>query len=295
MTASPSYTISYINSLPKFDRSVSVLCWAYNEELLIEEFLVRANELLEQYVDDFEIIVVEDGSTDGTRAIIERLIPLYPAIKLLANGRNMNIAYSFKRAINAASKEYLFWQTIDWSYNIQCLRQFLEFLKSYDIVSGVRRAPVKVNIKLIKPIALLLKLFGIKELTKRSDTIPKAIISIFNYMLVRFLFNFPLSDYQNLGFYPSKLIKSIKIEANSSFGNPELLLKAHWRGCSIIEVPISFIPRKAGEAKGTRLKSLIASVKDIFRLWFNWIILRKRELIKKGVITRLKPSEWEII
>jgi len=295
MVSPPKYTLSYIDSLPKFDRSVSVLCWAYNEQLLIEQFLIRLHELLDRYVEDFEIVVVDDGSADDTHAIIERLIPRYPGIRLLANGKNMNIAYSFKRAINAASKDYVFWQTIDWSYNIQCLRMFLELLKSCDIVSGIRRAPVKVRSRIVKPIAGSLKLLGIKELTKRSDTIPKAIVSILNYMLVRLLFNLPLSDYQNLGFYPAKLIKSITIEANSSFGTPELLLKSHWKGYSIVEVPISFVPRQAGEAKGTRLKALSASMQDIIKFWFKWIVQGKRDFVRKGAIIRLKPSDWEIL
>jgi hypothetical protein len=175
------------------------------------------------------------------------------------------------------------------------LRIFLELLKSYDIVAGVRRSPVKVadNIKFVKPILGLLKLFGVKHITKRSDTIRKAFVSVINYSLIRVLFGMPLSDYQNVVFYPRKTIQSIEFESTSSFANPEGLLKTYWRGASIVEVPISFMPRTAGEAKGTHSRAIIASVKDIFSLWFKWIIRRKRGPIRKGTIRRFDPKEWE--
>jgi glycosyltransferase involved in cell wall biosynthesis len=168
------------NSMKKFDRSVSLLCWAYNEEQLIEKYLVRINTLLDKTIEDYEIIVVDDCSTDRTNEIVMLLKEKNSRIRLIRNSENLNIGLSFRKAIMNASKEYLFWQTIDWSYDISLLRVFLEFLKSYYVVAGVRRAPVIAadRIAIIKPVLGLLKLFGINHLTKRSDTIPKAIVSI---------------------------------------------------------------------------------------------------------------------
>ena len=54
-----------------FDRSVSLLAWGYNEESLIEDFLKRAVELLENTVSDFEVVFVNDGSSDQTGEIAE--------------------------------------------------------------------------------------------------------------------------------------------------------------------------------------------------------------------------------
>ena len=197
------------------------------------------------------------------------------------------------RGNTRATKEYLFWQTIDWSYDISHFRQFLEHLKTHDIVQGVRRKPVDVKLKFLKLIALILKLFGIKHLTNRSDTVPKAIISVINYIFIRLLFRIPLSDFQNVTFYRTKWIQSIKIEAKSSFANPEGLIKSYWSGMSIKEVPINFIARSRGVAKGTKLGSIATSIRDIVMLWFKWVVLGRRVFIKQGTISRLNPSEWE--
>jgi glycosyltransferase involved in cell wall biosynthesis len=290
----PPYTLAKCRQLPKFDRGVSWLCWVYNEEVLIEGYLRRAHAMLAETARDFEIVVIDDCSTDGTNAIIRRLVNEMPEIRLLRNEVNLNVGISSQRAIKAARKEFLFWQTIDWSYDIRHLRVFLELLRTYDVVAGVRRAPVTVaeNRKWLKPVLLLMKLFGIKHLTRRSDTVSKALVSVINYVLVRMLFRVPLSDYQNVVFFPTRLIHSVRYESRSSFSNPEGLIKAYWKGASIVEVPISFLPRQAGEAKGTRLKAIRASVADVFWLWFRWVVCGRREVVRPGSVRRLAPEEW---
>jgi len=257
------------------------------------EFLGKASCLMDDTVLDYEIILIDDGSTDRTYEIASKFQEKNPKVKIFKNEKNLNVGISSQRAIQKASKEFLFWQTVDWCYDIANLRIFLEYLKTFDIVQGVRRKPVAVRIKLFKPIAAVLKLFGMKHLTKRSDTISKAIVSVVNYILIRILFRVPLSDFQNVTFYPTQWIQSIQWEARSSFANPEGLIKSYWAGKTIKEVPINFIPRVKGGGKGTKVTSMINSVKDIFRLWFKWIVLRRRGLVEKGKIYRLNPSEWE--
>jgi len=277
--------------LPKFDRSVSLVCWAYNEEDSIAAYLERATRLIEETVDDYEIVLIDDGSTDRTYEIARVFQKKNPRLKIFQNECNLNVGISSRRAIQRASKEFLFWQTIDWCYDIENLREYLEYLKTCDIVQGVRRKPVQVRIKILKPFVALVRLFGIKHLTRRSDTISKAFVSVVNYLLIRMLFRVPLSDYQNVTFYPTSWIQSVKYESKSSFANPEGLIKSYWAGKSIKEVPINFIPRGQGEAKGTRIKSIMASVQDILTLWVKWVALGKRGRIQKGMIYRIGGRE----
>jgi hypothetical protein len=184
------------NFYQKFDRSVSVLCWAYNEEALIEDFLEEITRLMDASIDDYEIILIDDGSTDRTYEIAKSFCNKNNRLKIYQNGMNLNVGISCRVAISLASKDYLFWQTVDWSYDISNLRVFLEYLKKWDMVQGVRRRPVEVKVRWLKPIVTLSKIFGLKHVTKRSDTIPKAIVSIVNYILIRLLFRVPLSDFR---------------------------------------------------------------------------------------------------
>ena len=286
------YTRQYQDTLPKFDRSLSCLCWAYNEEEVIEKYLVRLNGLLEQYVEDYEIVIVDDASTDRTNEIIRSVQKKIPQIRLITNEINLNVGLSCQKAVQAASKEFLFWQTIDWSYDITLLRIFLELLKTHDVVAGVRREPTD-KASLTRWLASYFKVLGPEHLRVRSDNLEKAWVSVLNYYLIRFLFQFPLSDYQNVVFYRTRLIQSFRMEAKSSFANPEFLLKAHWSGALIAEVPISFIPRSAGEGKGVSFKTIKASMTDIFYLWFRWIVLGEKKGRQKGPIQRLDRLQWE--
>lgn len=278
----------------KFDSSLSLITWAYNEEENILSFLEHATELLERIVEDYEIILIDDGSKDKTFEIADHFrAKKNPKLKIFKNETNKNVNFCHRRAISLATKQYLTWQMVDWCYDISNLRDYLELLKSWDIVQGVRRAPAVMRLEVLKPARALTQIFGLKHLSSRSDTVPKALVSIFNYILVRILFKVPLSDFQNVSIYPTRWIQSVRFESRSPFGNPEGLIKAHWAGLSIKEVPIGFIARTKGEAKGTNVKIVIKSFYDVFRLWFLWVICKKRSFLKYGKIERVEAEAFK--
>src|SRR5215468_7901139 len=212
----------------RFDRSASMLAWAYNEEALMHTFLKRALAALEESVSDYELILVDDGSTDRTNEIAQAHAKQNPHLRIITNERNLNIGPSFKRALASAQKEFVFWQTVDWSYDLTHLRIFLELLKHFDVVVGVRPVPIR----LLSYVPVVRSIYRVRT---RSDSFRKAIVSLGNYYLV-----------------------------------PEMMAKALARGCQFLEVPIPFIPRSAGEAKGTRIRSIFRSVRDIWGNWFRW-------------------------
>ena len=251
------------NCTKKFDRSVSLLAFGLNEEYLIEGFLNRAFALLEKVVEDYEVIFVDDGSTDNTAKILEAYSRKEPRLKIITNPQNVNVGISCRRAVNAASKEFLLWQTVDWSYDISDLRIYLELLKYYDVVQGIRPVPER----LLSYIPVLRSIYRIRG---RSDNLWKAIVSLSNYYVQRILFGVHFHDFQNITFYPTKFVQSLDLEATTSFLNPEMLIKAYYRGTRFIEVPIGFIPRSMGEAKGTRVAAIMRTIADILKHWLHW-------------------------
>jgi glycosyltransferase involved in cell wall biosynthesis len=161
------------SALPKFEHSVSLLAWGYNEEQSIQAFLLRALRMMEAAVTDFEIVFIDDGSSDRTGELADAIAAADPRVRVLHNERNRNVCYSCRRAIVAASKEYLFWQTVDWGYDLHNLRVYLELLKYYDVVQGVRQS--------ISGRSSWLGL--IRGINRRSDNLRKAVVSIANYLL----------------------------------------------------------------------------------------------------------------
>ncbi|MBF0370534.1 MAG: glycosyltransferase family 2 protein [Magnetococcales bacterium] len=247
----------------KFNRSVSLLSWGLNEEALVDGFLTRAIALLEETVEEFEIVFVNDGSTDRTGEILDAWAKREPRLKVIHNEKNLNVGLSCRRAVQAAGKEYLFWQTVDWSYDITNLRTFLELLNHYDVVQGVRVVPERI----LSHIPLIRSIYRIRG---RSDNLWKAMISLGNYYTQRMLFGANFHDFQNITFYRSRAVQGLPMSGTTPFVNPEMLIRSYYGGSRFIEVPINFIPRSEGEAKGTRIGTVIRTVVDIAGNWLQW-------------------------
>lgn len=247
--------------------SLSMLGWALNEEQNIAAYIERAGQLLSSLTDDFELILIDDGSTDRTLEIARTYLKTCSWLRVVTNDRNRGSAYCGKRGIALATKDYLFWQTTDWAYDITRLAENLSYVHEYDVLQGVRLHTVCW-----------------RGLFRRSDNWRKAVISIVNYLLVRLLFRLPLHDYQNVTVYPRCLIQSCTLESDSAFTNPECLLKVWWKGARIKEVPVAFLKRQRGQAKGTRLKVIVASMRDIVGWWWRWIVRGRRADRGRGVV-----------
>lgn len=250
MSASPPFRPA---SPPTLDdsKSFSMLGWALNEEANIEGYVGRAEEFLRGICSDFELILIDDGSTDRTPTILQELQRTRPWLKVFPNGRNRGSGYNTKRAISLATKKYLFWQMVDWSYDLSLLPSALRFQADVDILQGVRTGRVG-------------------RVWNRSDTTYKGLISWVNYTLVRRLFNMPIHDFQNVTVYPTRIVQAIAIESESAFTNPECLIKCWWNGASILEFPVVFLPRDKGVAKGTRIPVVLRSIRDVLRWWVKW-------------------------
>ena len=251
-----------------------MLGWALNEEASVGEYIDRAEKLLRSLSDDFELLIIDDGSTDATARIVETYQESRPWLRLERNGRNRGSGFNTKRALSLATKDYVFWQTVDWAYDLSRLPDAVRHLDRFDVLQGVRQGTVSVG--------------GL--LSHRSDSAYKGLVSIVNYTLVRVLFQLPVGDYQNVTVYPRGLIQSVTLESESAFTNPECLLKTWWKGASIKEFPVPFLKRQKGLAKGTRIPVVLRSILDILRWWFRWIVLGRRPDKGRGRVSRLDDS-----
>jgi glycosyltransferase involved in cell wall biosynthesis len=237
-----------------------MLGWALNEEESLTAYIDRAGELLASLTDDYELVLIDDRSTDRTWHIMLESQKTRPWLRAFRNERNRGSGYNAKRALGLATKDYVFWQTVDWSYDLTELAAALPLLREYDILQGVRGDAVTLG-----------AIFA-----RRSDNAYKGLVSYVNYWLIRGLFRLPISDYQNVTVYPRELIQDVELETESSFTNAECLLKTWWRGATFQEVHVPFIKRERGTSTGTRPRAIFAAIRDILYWWIQWIVLGRR-------------------
>jgi glycosyltransferase involved in cell wall biosynthesis len=248
--------------------SLSMLGWALNEEESIAAYIDRAGAFLAALTDDYELILLDDGSSDRTWQVATEYARSRPWLRPYRNQRNRGSGYNTKRAISLATKDYVFWQTVDWAYDVRYLAQALADLPTVDVLQGVRVDTTSAR----------------GMIRQRSDNPYKGLVSVVNYRLIRTLFRLPLSDYQNVTVYPRPLIQSVRLESESAFTNPECLLKTWWRGATFKEVPVPFIKRQAGRSAGTRPKAIVAAILDILFWWTKWVLLRRRSDFGRGTV-----------
>jgi dolichol-phosphate mannosyltransferase len=239
-----------------FRPSLSMLGWALNEEENVAEYVRKAEAFLASVSNDYELVLIDDGSNDRTWALAIELQATRPWLTLLKNDRNRGPGHCYRRGITAASKEYCMAQTVDWAYDIDAFRPVFSMLRQYDILQGVRPGE-----------------FSLGVLRRRSDSLYKGIVSLTNYALIRVLFQLPFADFQNVTVCPTRLAQALRLESEGSFANPEVMMKLYWGGASFLQVPVLFQKRGRGKGTGTRAGAIVKSVGDIFYSWFRWVVL----------------------
>ena len=249
-----------------------MLGWALNEEENLGEYVSRAEVFLKSVSDDYELILIDDGSADRTWAMAEALRASRPWLKPLKNARNRGPGYCYRRGISAASKEYFMAQTVDWAYDIDAFRPVFGELQRYNVLQGVRPGA-----------------FSLGGLRRRSDSLYKGLVSLTNYVLIRALFRLPFADFQNVTVCPTRLGQSFTLESEGSFTNPEVMMKLYWSGASFLQVPVRFQKRGRGKGTGTRAGAIVTSISEIVGSWLRWVVLGGYSNRKSGTVESVRP------
>jgi glycosyltransferase involved in cell wall biosynthesis len=241
--------------------SFSLITFAYNEEDFLESQLKRwANDFRALGL-DFEIILVDDGSTDGTAEIIKRIKKEFPELVTTRHDRNRGVGEAVRTAITHLHKDYVFWNDIDGHFDVVDLAKVLPLLQHHDVVVAFKH-----------------------DCSSDIKSYTRWLKSRVNYFLIKSLFISGIKDFQFVQFFPSVfLTKRIKLQSRSSFIPAECIFKAQACGLSVAQIELFYHSHysKLRPGKCHDLRTIARSIKDIFLFWISWFFLLGRFRAKR--------------
>jgi glycosyltransferase involved in cell wall biosynthesis len=224
-------------------RSLSVVIPAYCESENILQTLENVTRALEPLAIAHEILVIDDGSTDGTAALVSSHLARFPHVRVLVNERNMGFGWSYRRGVEAAALEHIVMVHGDNAWGWETLRELFSHVGAADIIIGYTRRMAQSR-------------------SWRRTAISKAFTLLLNLVTRR-----RLQYYNGLQIHRAPVLKSLRIESSGYGFQAEVLVKSLRLTKTYVEVPMDLIERKHGESKAFRLKNFVDVARTLRLLW----------------------------
>ncbi|MBU0512260.1 MAG: glycosyltransferase family 2 protein [Chloroflexi bacterium] len=221
--------------------SLSIVIPAYNEEANIRTTVAEVEAVARGLDIDYEIILVNDGSRDRTGEIGRELAAYIHNFRLVEHYPNRGYGGALKAGFTMARNEWISFVPGDGQFDFGEIRLLTDCLPDGDIVCGYR--------------------------ADRQDPFMRKVNAFGWNMLVRLLFGYLTRDI-DCGFklFRRDVLAHMILESDGALIDTEFLSSARAQGLRIAEVPVTHLPRMAGESTGANLRVIIKAFRDLFHL-----------------------------
>ncbi|TMD13097.1 MAG: glycosyltransferase family 2 protein [Chloroflexi bacterium] len=217
---------------------VSAVLPAFNEEGNLTTCVGRVVRALQANTSAHEVIVVDDGSRDGTAAILEGLERSTPTLRVLRHAANRGYGAALRSGFDAARYEWIFMMDADNQFDPEEVARLLAEEAEADIVAGYRR--------------------------RRRDPLLRRLNALAFFTLVRLLFGRLVRDV-NCAFKLIRrdLLRQLDLQSSGALINTELLVKARRFEARIVEVPVEHFPRESGRQTGANPRVVLRAFAEL--------------------------------
>ncbi len=225
-------------------KSISFVLPAYNEEENIEkavEAIVKVAESLD--LEDWEIVVVNDGSSDDTGRIIDRLHEKNPRVRPIHHEQNLGYADALRTGFKSARCKLIFYTDSDLQFDVREVKNFLPAIEDYDIVTGFR--------------------------IYRYDPLSRLVLAWGYNLIARTIFRLKVRDIDcAFKLFRREVFDVIEIRSKKFFVDTEILAKARYHGFRITEIGVRHYPR-AGGTSTVRPSHVFSTLRELAKMWLE--------------------------
>jgi glycosyltransferase involved in cell wall biosynthesis len=237
---------------------LSVFFPAYNDGGTIASMVIRSVQVAARLTADYEVIVINDGSTDSTAEILNELARLYPGVvRIVHHEGNRGYGGALRTGFATASKDVIFYTDGDAQYDpaeMQLLWARMD--GTVDWVNGYK--------------------------ISRSDPPHRIVIGRIYHHLVKLLFGFKVRDVDcDFRLIRRRVFDVVRLEKNSGVICLEMMKKFHDAGFRVAEVPVHHFHRAYGRSQFFNFRRIFRTAIDVLRLWWS-LVVRKDHLKARG-------------
>lgn len=230
-----------MDAQPTRKLSLSIFFPCYNEEANVEATTRAALEAAPRVSDDYEIIIVDDGSRDRTGEIADRLAREWPPVRAVHNWPNRGYGGALQAGFRAATKEWVFYTDGDGQFDFKEMPKLLDLLDRFDIVSAYR-------------------------LNRQESALRRFNGWAWSRLCNRVL-GLSLRDIDcAFKLYPRRLFAEIPMYSEGALIDAEILARASRLGYRIGQVGVHHYPRRAGRQSGANLKVIVRAFIELWNL-----------------------------
>jgi len=236
---------------------LSIFFPAYNDGGTIASMVIRTVKTAAELTPDFEIIIVDDGSADGTAEIADELARTYPQVRAVHHPTNRDYGAALQTGFRSATKDLIFYTDGDAQYDpTELTILWNKMTPDADVVNGYK--------------------------ISRSDPLHRVIIGRVYHHLVSTLFGLTLKDVDcDFRLMRRRIFERINLEKTSGIICVEMMKKIQDAGFRVVEAPVHHFHRAYGKSQFFNFRRLFRTGRDLLLLWYGLVV--RREHLRAGV------------
>jgi glycosyltransferase involved in cell wall biosynthesis len=222
----------------------------YNEKDTVDRMVDKALTVLESLAEDYEVLIVDDASSDGSERIADELARQHPQVRVARHTKNQGYGAALRTGLKNAAKDLVFYTDCDEPVDLWEIKRALPLIgPEVDLVVGYR--------------------------IRRYDSARRFVYSKVYNFLCRLLFGIRVRDV-NFSFKLMKreVAEQVRLTASSAFIDGELLAEAVRYDYRVAEIPVEYFPRRSGNSSFDSLHAAVYTFQEMMGYWWRTQVRR---------------------